>query len=131
MAVHLRFSRGGAKKRPFFKLVAADIRAPRDGAFIEKLGTYNPLIAKDKDERFVYDAERVKYWLSNGAKPTESVARLLRKDGVWTEKPKYTPKPVSEKLAPRAQARKDAADAAAAEAAAAEVAGAEEQAADA
>ncbi len=112
MAVHLRLARGGAKKRPFYRLVAADVRAPRDGAFIEKLGTYNPNLPKDSDERFQYSAERVKYWLGVGAKPTDSVARYLRKDGLWDEAPKYTPKPKSEKLAPRAQARKEAEEAA-------------------
>jgi small subunit ribosomal protein S16 len=82
MAVHLRLSRGGSKKRPFYRLVAADVRAPRDGAFIEKLGTYNPLLPKDSAERFVCDAERVKYWLGVGALPTESVARYLRNAGL-------------------------------------------------
>ncbi len=108
MAVHLRLARGGSKKRPFYRLVAADVRAPRDGAFIEKLGTYNPLLARDDINRFSYDAERVKYWIGVGAKPTETVARFLRKDGVWEETPKFTAKTKVEKLAPRAQARKEA-----------------------
>lgn len=119
MAVHLRLSRGGSKKRPFYRLVAADVRAPRDGKFIEKLGVYNPLIEKDNAERFTYDAERVKYWLNTGAKPTETVARFLRKDGMWNETPKFVAKEKVEKLPPRAQARKDAEDAAKAEAEAA------------
>lgn len=110
MAVHLRLARGGSKKRPFYRLVATDVRAPRDGAFIEKLGTYNPLLARDNPERLVYNADRVKYWLSVGAKPTETVARFLRADGVWNEAPKYTTKDKVEKLAPRAAARKKAED---------------------
>ncbi len=118
MAVHLRLARGGSKKRPFYRLVAADVRSPRDGAFIEKLGTYNPLLAKDNAERFTYDADRVKHWISVGAKPTETVARQLRRDGLWNEAPRYTVKESTNKLRPRAQARKDAADAAQAEAAA-------------
>jgi small subunit ribosomal protein S16 len=120
MAVHLRLARGGSKKRPVYRMVAADVRAPRDGDFIEKLGTYNPLLAKDDAKRFTFDAERVKYWIGVGAKPTEAVARQLRKAGIWSEKPAYTPKEKVAKLAPRAQARKDAADKAAAEVAAAE-----------
>jgi small subunit ribosomal protein S16 len=118
MAVHLRLARGGSKKRPFYRLVATDVRAPRDGAFIEKLGVYNPLLAKDNANRFTYNAERVQYWLGVGATPTDAVARQLRADGLWNEKPKYTPKQASGKLPARAQARKDAEAKAAAEAAA-------------
>jgi small subunit ribosomal protein S16 len=129
MAVHLRLTRGGSKKRPFYRLVAADVRAPRDGKFIEKLGIYNPLVAKDHADRFKYDAERVKYWLGTGAKPSETVARFLRQEGVWNETPKFTAKDKVEKLAPRAKARKEAeekakADALAEKAAAAEAAAA-------
>lgn len=79
MAVKLRLSRGGSKKRPFYKLVAADIRAPRDGKFLEKLGTYNPLLPHDHESRLTVDKERVDYWLGVGAKPTDRVARLLSK----------------------------------------------------
>ena len=67
MAVRIRLSRGGSKKRPFYKVVAADQRAPRDGRFIEKLGTFNPLLPKDHAERFVINEERVKYWLRRPA----------------------------------------------------------------
>jgi small subunit ribosomal protein S16 len=108
MATKIRLSRGGSKKRPFYRIVAADARAPRDGDFIEKLGTYNPALPKDSAERFKYDAERVKYWLGTGAQPTDAIARFLRKDGVLTTAPSYTAKPNSGKLKPRAQARKDA-----------------------
>ena len=116
MATKIRFARGGAKKKPFYRIVAADERAPRDGDYIERLGTYNPMLPKDNAERIKYDVERIKYWLSVGAQPTESVARFLRADGLYTVKPKYQPKPKSGKLPPRAQARKDAELAAAAEA---------------
>ena len=67
MAVRIRLSRGGSKKRPFYRVVAADQRAPRDGRFIEKLGTYNPLLPQDHEQRLVINEERVKYWLGVGA----------------------------------------------------------------
>jgi len=86
------------------------VRAPRDGKYIERIGTYNPLATKESGERFKYDAERMKYWLGTGAQATETIERFLRADGVITTKPIYTPKPKSEKLPPRAQARKEAAE---------------------
>ncbi len=125
MATKIRFARGGAKKKPFYRIVAADERAPRDGDYIEKLGVYNPMLPKDSAERVKYDVERVKYWLSVGAQPTESVARFLRADGLYKVAPKYTPKPKSGKLPPRAEARKKAEEAAAAEAEAAKAAAAQ------
>ena len=70
-------SRGGAKKRPFYKIVIADSRRPRDGKFIEKVGFFNPLLPKDKTERLSLDVERIKYWLSQGAQPSERIARFL------------------------------------------------------
>ena len=73
----LRLSRGGSKKRPFYKVVVADSRFPRDGRFIEKVGFFNPLLPKDKKERVGLEAERIKYWLGQGAKPTTRVARIL------------------------------------------------------
>ena len=73
----LRLSRGGSKKRPVYKVVVADSRFPRDGRFIEKVGFFNPLLPKDKKERVGLEAERIKYWLSQGAKPTTRVARIL------------------------------------------------------
>ena len=73
----LRLSRGGSKKRPVYKVVVADSRFPRDGRFIEKLGFFNPLLPKDKKERVGLEAERIKYWLDQGAKPTTRVARIL------------------------------------------------------
>jgi small subunit ribosomal protein S16 len=77
MSVRIRLSRGGSKKRPFYKVVAADQRAPRDGRFIERLGSYNPMLPKEHADRFVVDVERVKYWLSKGAQPTERLEKML------------------------------------------------------
>jgi small subunit ribosomal protein S16 len=82
MAVSIRLSRGGAKKRPYYRIVVADARSPRDGSFIEKIGTYNPLLGKDDEKRVVLDAERAKHWLANGAQPTDRVARFLDAAGV-------------------------------------------------
>jgi small subunit ribosomal protein S16 len=82
MAVSIRLSRGGSKKRPYYRIVVADARAPRDGNFIEKIGTYNPLLAKDDEKRVVLNAERAKHWLSVGAQPTDRVARFLDVAGV-------------------------------------------------
>ena len=87
MAVALRLSRGGSNKRPFYRIVAADIRSPRDGRFIERLGTYNPMKPKDHPERLSIKKERIKYWLSVGAKPTNRVAKFLALEGM-VEKPK-------------------------------------------
>ncbi|MEM6602647.1 MAG: 30S ribosomal protein S16 [Pseudomonadota bacterium] len=82
MAVKLRLSRGGSKKRPFYRIVAADERAPRDGRFLEKLGTYNPMLPKDHESRVIFDAELVKKWLKVGAIPTDRVARFLEAAGI-------------------------------------------------
>ena len=81
MAISIRLSRGGAKKRPVYRIVVADSRAPRDGRFIEKLGTYNPLLAKDDEKRVVMNMDRVNHWLSQGAQPTDRVARFLEAAG--------------------------------------------------
>ena len=82
MALKIRLSRGGAKKRPFYKIVVAEALSPRDGKFIERLGSYNPMVAKDHAERLVLDIERAKYWLSKGAQPTLRVAKMLSSDGL-------------------------------------------------
>ena len=82
MALKIRLSRGGAKKRPFYKIVVAEALSPRDGKFIERLGSYNPMVAKDHAERLVLDVERVKYWTSKGAQPTLRVAKMLSSDGL-------------------------------------------------
>jgi small subunit ribosomal protein S16 len=89
MATALRFSRGGSKKNPYFRLVATDSRSPRDSKFIEKLGAYNPLLTKGDAKRFVVNAERVKYWLAAGAQPSETVARFLRVAGLLDTKPAF------------------------------------------
>jgi len=77
MAVRIRLSRGGSKKNPFYRIVAADSRSPRDGRFIEKLGTYNPLLPHDRADRLVVNQERVKHWMKNGALPTERLEKLF------------------------------------------------------
>lgn len=82
MSVRIRLSRGGSKKRPFYKVVVADQRAPRDGSFIEKLGTFNPLLPKDHAERLVLDVEKVKAWLAKGAQPTERMQKMLANLGL-------------------------------------------------
>ena len=82
MAVSLRLSRGGSKKRPYYKVVAADSRSPRDGNFLEQVGTYNPLLAKDDENRVRLVEDRIKYWLGVGAQPTDRVARMLDKAGI-------------------------------------------------
>ncbi|MEX6632918.1 30S ribosomal protein S16 [Hyphococcus lacteus] len=82
MALKIRLARGGSKKRPFYSIVVADSRSPRDGRFIEKVGTYNPLLAKTDENRVQYNEERVKYWLEKGAKATDRVARFLAVNGL-------------------------------------------------
>jgi len=86
MAMKIRLARGGSKKRPFYRIVAADSRMPRDGRFIEKLGTYNPLLPKDSEERVKMDVERIQYWLGQGAKPTDRVSRFLEAAGIVDKK---------------------------------------------
>ena len=77
MSLKIRLTRGGAKKRPFYSIVVTDARSPRDGRFIEKIGTYNPMLAKDHPERVVLNGERAKHWLSVGAQPTDRVTLVL------------------------------------------------------
>jgi small subunit ribosomal protein S16 len=91
MAVSIRLSRGGSKKRPYYRIVVADARSPRDGSFIEKIGTYNPLLAKDDEKRVTLDADRAKHWLSVGAQPTDRVHRFLDKAGVLERAPRNNP----------------------------------------
>lgn len=85
MAMKIRLARGGSNKRPFYAIVATDSRMPRDGRFLEKLGTYNPLLPKDSEDRVKMDMERVQYWLSQGAQPTDRVARFLEAAGHRTK----------------------------------------------
>ena len=82
MAVAIRLARGGSKKRPYYRVVVADSRNARDGRFIEKVGTYNPLLAKDSPERVKLDSDRIKHWLSVGAQPSDRVARFLDAAGI-------------------------------------------------
>ena len=127
MAMKIRLSRGGSKKRPHYSIVAADSRMPRDGRFIEKLGTYNPLLPKDSEQRIVMDMERVEHWLSKGAQPTDRIARFLEAAGKLDKKERANAK----KGEPGKKA-KDRAEERASKAAAAEAANApaEEQAAE-
>ncbi len=92
MAMKIRLARGGSKKRPFYRIVAADSRMPRDGRFIEKLGTYNPLLPKDSEERVKMNMERVQYWLGQGAQTTDRVSRMLEAAGVVPKKERSNPK---------------------------------------
>ncbi len=128
MAIKIRLARGGSKKRPFYRIVAADSRMPRDGRFIEKLGTYNPLLPKDSEERVKMDLERVQYWLGQGGQPTDRVARFLEAAGVIEKKERANPK----KGTPgkKAQERAEEKAAKAAEAAEAAAAASEEATAD-
>jgi small subunit ribosomal protein S16 len=124
----IRLARGGSKKRPFYRIVAADSRMPRDGRFIEKLGTYNPLLAKDSEERVIMDLDRVKYWLGEGAQPTDRVVRMLETAGVLAKTERNNPnKAVPGKKAQDRAEEKAQKVAAAAEAAAAPVEAAAEE----
>ena len=110
MSLKIRLSRGGAKKRPFYRVVIADSRMPRDGRFIEKLGTFDPLKPKDDAARLVLDAEKAKAWIAKGAQPTDRVARLLDTLGVMKREARNNP----EKSKPKKKAQERAAAAAAA-----------------
>ena len=120
MATSIRLSRGGSKKRPYYKIVVADSRAPRDGRFIERIGSYNPLLAKDNPERIKLDAERAKHWVSVGAQPTDRVARFLDAAGVLERAARNNPnkavpgEKAKERAEEKAQKLADAAEAAAA-----------------
>jgi small subunit ribosomal protein S16 len=109
MPLKIRLSRGGAKKRPFYRVVVADSRMPRDGRFIERLGIFDPLKAKDAEGRIVLDQEKAKAWIAKGAQPTDRVARLLDTLGVLPRVPGNNPK----QGLPRKKARERAAAAAA------------------
>ena len=120
MAMKIRLARGGSKKRPFYRIVAADSRMPRDGRFIEKLGTYNPLLPKDSEERVKMNLERIQYWMDQGAQPTDRISRFLEAAGVVEKKERNNP----EKAEP-GQKAKDRAEEKAEKAKAAEEAAAE------
>ncbi len=105
MALSLRMSRHGAKKRPFYHIVVADSRCARDGRYLEKLGTYNPMVEKDHADRLRLNPERIKYWLSVGAQPSDRMARMLAAAGLM-EAPKWDVSP--KKSAPKAKAQERA-----------------------
>ncbi len=115
MAVKIRLARRGAKKRPFYHIVAADVRAPRDGKYIEKLGTYNPLLSNDDENRVTLNTEAVQKWLGTGAQPTERVAKLLGQAGL-IDRPKIADRPnkskPSQKTLDRIEEKKEKAEAA-------------------
>jgi small subunit ribosomal protein S16 len=135
MALKIRLARGGAKKRPFYRIVVAEASAPRDGRYVERVGTYNPMVPKDHDQRLTLNGERITYWMGQGAQPTERVQKMLATAGlaaapVVRDQPKKSApgKKRAEREAEAAEAAAAAAEeaAAAAESAAAEEAPAEE-----
>lgn len=122
MALTIRLSRGGAKKRPFYRIVVADSRKPRDGRFIERLGHFDPMLPKDSDQRVILKEDRIKHWLSSGAQPSERVQRFLAQAGL-AEKPaisaqtkKHLPKAKAQERMKAAEEAKKAAEEAAAQA---------------
>lgn len=131
MSVSMRLSRGGSKKRPYYKVVVSNSRAPRDGAYLEQVGTYNPLLGKEDENRVRLIEDRVRYWLGVGAQPTDRVARMLDKAGIKERAPTNNPKAgepgkkakeraedKAKKIAEAEEAAREAAEAAAAAAAA-------------
>jgi small subunit ribosomal protein S16 len=118
MAVSIRLARGGAKKRPYYRIVVADSRNARDGRFIEKVGTYNPLLAKDSPERVKLDADRISHWLAVGAQPSDRVLRFLDAAGIKERAARNNPKKAEpgekakERVEERAKREADAAEAA-------------------
>ncbi|MGA1801900.1 30S ribosomal protein S16 [Rhizobium sp. HT1-10] len=124
MALKIRLARGGSKKRPYYHVVIADARSPRDGRFLEKVGSWNPMLAKDDAKRVELDTARIQHWIEQGAQPTDRVLRFLSEAGVAKRDPRSNPekakpgKKAEERIAERAQKAADLA--AAAETAAAE-----------
>ena len=123
MTLKIRLARGGSKKRPYYHVVLADARAPRDGRFLEKLGSWNPMLPKDNEKRVELNVERIQEWIAKGAQPTDRVLRFLAEAGVAQRDARNNPekakpgKKAQERAAERAQREEDA-KAAAAEAAA-------------
>ena len=136
MALKIRLARGGSKKRPYYRIVVADIRSPRDGRFIEKVGSYNPLLPKDHADRVKLEVERIQHWVSHGAKPTDRVLRFMDAAGIAKRPARNNPnkaKPgqkAQERLDAERQAAEDAIAAAEAPAEASAEAPAEEVAAE-
>ena len=125
MALKIRLARGGAQKRPFYRIVVAEASSPRDGRYVERVGTYNPMVPKDHDQRLIINGERITFWLGKGAKPTERVQKMLASAGlmaapVLRDQPKKSApgKKRAEREAEAAEAAAAAAEAAAAAAAA-------------
>ncbi|WP_422373910.1 30S ribosomal protein S16 [Roseibium sp.] len=132
MATKIRLARGGSKKRPYYRIVVADIRSPRDGRFIEKVGSYDPMLPKESEERVKLNVERIQYWLETGAKPTDRVLRFLDAAGLMKREARNNPKKAEPgaKAKERLEAKRLAEEEAAAAAAEASEAPAEEAAAE-
>ncbi len=114
MGLKIRLARGGAKKRPYYRIVIADVRSPRDGRFIEKVGTFDPLLPKDSEDRVTLNEERIKYWIGHGALPTDRVLRFLDSAGLMKRDARSNPnkaKPGKKRLEREAEAAAKAADA--------------------
>ena len=118
MAVAIRLSRGGAKKRPYYRIVVSDTRSPRDGKYLEQIGTYNPMLPKDSGERVKLDEDRARHWLSVGATPSDRVLRFLDAAGILERAPRNNPKKGEPGEAAKERAEEKAAKAAEAEEAA-------------
>ncbi|MCZ4091091.1 MULTISPECIES: 30S ribosomal protein S16 [Sinorhizobium] len=123
MALKIRLARGGSKKRPYYQIVVADARSPRDGRFLEKLGSWNPMLGKDDEKRVELDAERVNHWIAQGAQPTDRVLRFLDQAGLAKRPARNNPNKAqpgkkAQERAAEAKQRAEEAAAAAAEAAA-------------
>jgi small subunit ribosomal protein S16 len=131
MSVAIRLSRGGAKKRPYYRIVVTNSRSPRDGKYLEQVGTYNPVLAKDDEKRVTLVEDRVRYWLGVGAQPTDRVARMLDKAGIKERAATNNPtkgepgKKAKERAEDKAEKAREAEEAAAAAAAAAQAPSAE------
>ena len=120
MSVKIRLARGGSKKRPYYRIVVADIRSPRDGRYIERVGSYNPLVPRDHEDRVTLEKERIIEWLSKGAKPTDRVARFLDEAGILKREPRNNPQKAKPKKEPEEKPEAPAAEEAPAEEAPAE-----------
>ncbi|QLF68804.1 30S ribosomal protein S16 [Peteryoungia desertarenae] len=120
MSLKIRLARGGSKKRPFYQIVVADARAPRDGRFLEKVGSWNPMLGKDHEKRVELNAERIQEWIAKGAQPTDRVLRFMAEAGLAQRPARNNPnkakpgKKAQERAAEKAQKAADAAEAAAA-----------------
>ena len=130
MAMKIRLARGGSKKRPHYRIVAADSRMPRDGRYIERLGTYDPLLPKDSEDRVKMNVERIQYWMGQGAEPTDRVSRFLEAAGIVEKKERSNPQRAEPGKKAQVRAEEKAAKAAPAEEPAVEEAQVEDETAD-